>query len=78
MSGTAQNWPTTEFVDYYNRPRLHEASKNVTPDDVWYGRKEEILAQRKALQIRTLVARREHYRKVVGQCEDTGTGTPEV
>ena len=66
------------FVAYYNTERYHEALKNVTPHDVWFGRREAILSRRKTLQIRTLVARREHYRRRRGLCKDTGSGTPEV
>jgi len=67
-----------ESVDYYNRERYHEALTNVTPDDVYWGRREAILARRKALQIRALVARRENYRKQRGTNQDAGAGTPEV
>jgi len=66
------------FVDYYNRERYHEALGNVTPEDVYCGRKETILARRRELQIRTLVARRMQYRKLVLGDGNTGAGAPEV
>ena len=50
-----------QFVDYYNQRRYHEVLDNVTPDDVYYGRKQAILARRKQLKVRALMARREHY-----------------
>jgi len=65
-------------VGYCNRERYHEALGNVTPDQVWYGRREAILRRRKQFQIRALVARREHYRRTVRDTDTTGTGIPEV
>ncbi len=67
-----------QFVDYYNQRRYHEALDNVTPDDVYYGRKEAILAQRRQLKIRTLIARREHYRRGIEMDANPGAGTPQV
>ncbi len=68
----------SRFVDYYNRERYHEALRNVTPDDVYFGRREAILNRRKRLAIRALVARREHYRRALRDAQTTGTGTSEV
>ena len=53
-----------------------EALKNVTPDDVYHGRREAILARRKELQIRTFAARRERYRSMAQTNADVGAGTP--
>jgi transposase InsO family protein len=66
-----------QFVDYYNRLRLHEALKNVTPDDVWFGRREEILARRRALKVKTVLARR-YYNRGISQDRRSGAETPET
>jgi len=49
-----------DFVDYYNYRRYHKALGNVTPADVLYGRREEILERRKEVRIQTINRRRDY------------------
>jgi len=49
-----------DFVDYYNYHRYHKALGNVTPADVLYGRRGEILERRKEVQIQTINRRRDY------------------
>ncbi len=49
-----------DFVDYYNYRRSHKALGNVTPADVLYGRREEILQRRKEVQIQTINRRKDY------------------
>jgi len=51
-----------DFVDYYNYHRYHKALCNVTPADVLYGRRREILQRRKEVQIQTINRRRDYNR----------------
>jgi len=49
-----------DFVDYYNYRRYHKALGNVTPADVLYGRRDQILQRRKEVQILTINRRRDY------------------
>ena len=51
-----------DFVDYYNYRRYHKALGDVTPADVLYGRREQILQHRKEVRIQTINRRRNYNR----------------
>ena len=46
------------FVEYYNNDRYHESLNNVTPADVYFGRKNDIEIKRKETKWRTLRQRK--------------------
>jgi putative transposase len=51
----------SQFVQYYNHERYHESLDNVTPADVYFGKREQILKRREKIKQQTLKQRRRHY-----------------
>jgi len=49
-----------DFVDYYNYRRYHKALGDVTPADVLYGRRDEILERRKEVRSQTIQRRKDY------------------
>ena len=64
-----------DFIDFYNHRRYHQGLDNVTPADVYYGRREAILARRKTRYAATLARRRAYNRAHPGQLTRGGLPT---
>ena len=54
-----------EFIIHYNTRRYHESLNNLTPEDVWLGRGDEILERREKIKQKTLVMRKNLHRKAM-------------
>ena len=51
----------SEFINHYNTRRYHESLNNLTPEDVWLGRGETILEQRRRIKAKTMTLRKQLY-----------------
>ena len=54
-----------EFVNYYNHERYHESIDNLTPADVFAGRREKVLNKREKIKYHTMNLRRQINLKTV-------------
>ena len=52
-----------KFVEYYNHQRYHESLSNLTPADVFFGRDQAILRERKKIKKLTIQNRRLQHQK---------------
>ena len=53
------------FVQHYNHQRYHEALDNLTPADVYFGRRIEVITQREVIKRQTLDLRRAEYSAMI-------------
>lgn len=51
------------FVEYYNHERYHESLENLTPADVYFGRKQEVLSKREKIKRKTMQQRRKLHQQ---------------
>ena len=55
-----------EWVVHYNHERYHESLDNVTPADVYNGKRNEILDRRSMIKSRTLMQRKVQNLRLAG------------
>ena len=55
-----------DWVDHYNHERYHESLDNVTPADLFKGRRNDILDQRALVKARTMTKRKIHNLQLAG------------
>lgn len=55
--------PIAAFIDHYNNHRYHESIGNLTPADVYFGRGEAILAERRRIKQQTIQNRRLNHQR---------------
>jgi putative transposase len=51
------------FIEHYNNRRYHESIGNLTPADVYFGRGETILAERRRIKLQTIQNRRLNHQR---------------
>jgi len=51
------------FIDNYNNHRYHKSIGNLTPADVYFGRGETILAERRRIKLQTIQNRRLNHQR---------------
>ena len=55
-----------DWVQHYNQERYHESLDNVTPSDVYQGRRDDILDQRAIIKSRTMMQRKVQNLRLAG------------
>lgn len=53
-----------KFISHYNKNRYHESLGNVSPDDVFYGKRNEIIKRRKEKQQKTFMERKNYNKSL--------------
>ena len=58
-----------QFISYYNSKRYHESLGNVTPDDVFFGKRESIIEERRKTKLKTMAERKNRNTNCNNVCQ---------